>query len=148
MSVNAIKPMFYGVLASIILLGIYFAVLTLVSGWDFTQSQFSSFWYFIVSLAVGFGVQIGLYTHLKGLIKEMHGESAIVGVTGATSTAAMISCCAHYLANILPILGVTGFLAVVGQYQIELFWLGLVSNVAGIIYIGSKLKKFINDKRD
>ena len=47
----------------------------------------------------------------------------------------MISCCAHYAANILPILGITGTLSLVGQYQIQLFWVGLVANALGIAYI-------------
>jgi len=54
---TSVIPMFYGTLASVILLGVYFAVLSMVSGWGFAQSQFASFWYFIVSLAVGFGIQ-------------------------------------------------------------------------------------------
>jgi Cu+-exporting ATPase len=53
----------------------------------------------------------------------------------------MVSCCAHYLTNILPILGVTGFLAVVAEYQIELFWLGLAFNAAGILYVASMVIK-------
>jgi Cu+-exporting ATPase len=51
----------------------------------------------------------------------------------------MVSCCAHYLANIVPILGVTGFLTVVAEYQIELFWLGLAFNAAGLLYVTSKV---------
>lgn len=142
MSNTATKPIFYGILASMILLGVYFAVLTLISGWNFAQNQFSSFWYFIISLAIGFGIQIGLYTHLRGLIKGMHGEGKVLGVTGTTSTAAMISCCAHYLANILPILGAVGIVTFVAQYQVELFWVGLLFNLGGIFYITNKIIKF------
>ena len=39
------------------LLGLYFGVVSGLSGWDGMLSQFKSFWYFIVSLAFGFGVQ-------------------------------------------------------------------------------------------
>jgi len=152
-----LKSIVYGVIASIILLGIYFVVLTLVSGWNFALSQFSQFWYFIVTLALGFGIQIGLYTHLRGLIKRMsfdsaqdkHGEGLpagrqgkILGVTGTTSTAAMISCCTHYLANLLPILGTVGIVTFVAQYQVELFWVGLLFNLGGIFYIANKVIKF------
>ncbi len=63
------KSIAYGSLASGILLGIYFAILSLVSGWSFAKDQFSLFWYFIVSLAIGFGIQIALYAYLKELIK-------------------------------------------------------------------------------
>ncbi len=143
LSLKPIKPIFYGIIASVTLLGVYFAVLSLVSGWSFAQSQFASFWYFIVSLAIGFGIQIGLYGHLKGLIKNGdHGEGKVLGVTGATSTVAMISCCTHYLANLLPILGAVGIVIFVAQYQVELFWVGLLFNLGGIFYITNKIIKF------
>ena len=138
---SATKSVLYGVLASAILLGVYFAILTLVSGWDFAQNQFSAFWYFIVSLAMGFGIQISLYQYIKNLIHNGGGMGKVVGVSGTTSTAAMISCCAHYLANLVPILGVTGLVTFVAQYQIELFWVGLALNIFGIGYIGSRIIK-------
>ena len=135
------KSILYGVLASIILLGVYFAILTLVSGWSFAQSQFASYWYFIVSLTVGFGIQIALYQYIKGLVHNGQGMGKVVGVSGTTSTAAMISCCAHYLVNLLPILGVTGLVTFVAQYQVKLFWVGIFFNIAGIMYMISKIIK-------
>lgn len=136
------KSIIYGILASGILLSVYFAVLSLVSGWGFAQSQFASFWYFIVSLAIGFGVQIGLYTYLRNLIHRGTSSGKVLGVTGTTSTAAMISCCTHYLVNLLPILGVTGIVTFVAQYQVELFWVGLLFNIGGIAYIANRILKF------
>lgn len=123
-----------------LLLGVYFAVLSLVSGWSFAQSQFVQFWYFIVSLALGFGIQIGLYFYLRGVVRNRHGEGTVVGVTGATSTAAMISCCVHYLANLLPILGAVGMVTFVAQYQIELFWIGIGFNLLGILLLAHRIK--------
>ena len=136
------KPILLGILASILLLGIYFAVLTLVSGWGFAQNQFLQFWYFIVGLALGFGIQIGLYNYLKSQIHGSHGEGKVLGVTGTTSTAAMISCCAHYLVNLLPILGVAGVVTFVTAYQVELFWVGILFNLGGIFYIANRIMKF------
>lgn len=136
------KSILYGVLASAILLGVYFVALTLVSGWSFAQEQFATFWYFIVSLVAGFGIQIALYQYIKSLVHSGQGMGKIVGVSGTTSTAAMISCCAHYLVNLVPILGVTGLVSFVAQYQIELFWVGLISNVLGIGYMINKIYKF------
>ncbi len=135
----ALKAVGAGLFAFGLLLGVYFGVLTLVSGWEFTLGQFAAFWHFTVALAAGFGVQVGLYTYLRRLTR--HGDAAgkIAAVSGGTSTAAMISCCSHYLANVLPILGATGLVALVGQYQVELFWLGLAFNMAGVLYISSKV---------
>ncbi len=128
--------------ASGILLGVYFAVLSLVSGWNFAQDQFSSFWYFIVSLAIGFGVQVGLYTYLRNLIHGGAGGGKVLGMTGATSTAAMISCCTHYLVNLLPILGAVGMVTLAAQYQVELFWIGLLFNLGGMFSIAKRIVKF------
>lgn len=133
------KPLIAGLLAFVLLLGLYFGILALVSGWEFTLEQFVMFWYFVVALAAGFGVQIGLYMHLRHVTRHRDASTGVVAVSGGTSTAAMISCCTHYLANVLPVLGATGFVALVAQYQVELFWVGLAFNVGGIVYVGRKV---------
>lgn len=131
-----------GVLATAGLLGVYFLILSLVSDWAFTVDQFATFRYYIVSLAIGFGIQIGLFTYLRSAIQSHCSSGKVVAVSGTTSTVAMISCCAHYLVNILPVIGATGLITLVGQYQVELFWVGLASNAAGILYITSKMVQF------
>jgi len=113
----------------------------IVSGWDFTQSQFRDNWYWIVALSVGFGTQISLFTYLRNLYRGQI-SAKVVAASGTTSTIAMISCCAHYLVNILPVIGVSGLVAIIGQYQTELFWIGLISNLIGVAYMTNKLIKF------
>lgn len=135
------KSVIKGVVAFLILLVIYFFVLTLVSGWKFAWEQFTQFWYYVISLALGFGVQLSLYSYLKGIIKEQS-TGQVLAATGTTSTAAMISCCAHYLTNVLPILGVTGIITFIGQYQVQFFWIGLFFNFLGIFYMGNKVLRF------
>ncbi|OGD93873.1 hypothetical protein A3A48_01420 [Candidatus Curtissbacteria bacterium RIFCSPLOWO2_01_FULL_37_9] len=127
-----------GFLGTSLLLIIYFSIVTIISGWAFAQDQFSKFWYFIVTLAIGFGIQVALFSYLKNSVKQ-NVSSRVVTTSGVTSTAAMISCCSHYLANILPILGITGFITIVTQYQIQLFWVGLVANLGGILYMTNKV---------
>lgn len=141
MSAIITKSISYGAGAALMLLAVYFSVLTLVSGWGFAQSQFGDFWYFIVSLAIGFGVQIALYQYIKRMVHTRQGMGKVVGVSGATSTAAMISCCAHYLVNLLPILGVTGLVTFAAQYQVKLFWVGIFFNLAGIVYMANRVSK-------
>jgi Cu+-exporting ATPase len=133
------RPVFYGVTACALLLGMYAVVLMLVSGAEFLRTQFALFWYFVLALAVGFGAQVGLYTRLRQVTRHDSSSGKVVAVSGGTSTAAMISCCAHYVANVLPVLGATGLVALVAQYQTELFWVGLAFSLAGIVYVGRKL---------
>lgn len=130
-----LKSVKWGIGVVAFLLLIYFSVLSLVSGWSFMLGQFREFWYYIVTLTVGFGVQVGLYSYLRSVIHRQS-NTGVVAVSGATSTMAMVSCCAHYLANILPVIGISGMIALMGQYQIELFWIGLAANAVGIVYMG------------
>ncbi len=133
------RPAGWGMLAFGLLLAAYFGVLTLVSGWKFTVSQFYDFWYYIVPLGAGFGLQVALYTRLRQLLHQSKDARTVMAASGTTSTAAMISCCAHYLVNIAPVLGATGLVTFATQYQVEFFWVGLAFNAAGIAYIGNKL---------
>jgi P-type Cu+ transporter len=134
----AARPISYGTLAFAALIVVYFGILSLVSGWQFTVDQFSDFWYYIVPLGAGFGIQVALFVHLKHVVRGHHG-GGVVAATGTTSTAAMISCCAHYLVNVAPIIGATGLVALLAQYQVQFFWVGLAFNAAGIVYIGRKV---------
>jgi Cu+-exporting ATPase len=136
---STLKPLAIGTLATLAMLGIYFGVLTLVSGWDFTVSQFGQFWYYVLPLALGFGIQMGLYVYLRLRLAHHHTGGKMVVASGATSTGAMLACCTHYLANILPVIGAAGAVTLVAQYQVELFWVGLAFNLAGIIFIGSRI---------
>jgi len=131
-----------GTTGTLALLSLYFSVLIALSGWDLTLSQFTTFWYFIVSLALGFGIQVGLFSYLRSAIRSHCASGRVLAVSGTTSTAAMISCCSHYLANILPLIAVTGFITLVSQYQVELLWFGLASNALGVAYMAKKVIKF------
>lgn len=135
------RPAGFGAGAFGVLLALYFGVLALVSGWSFTLSQFAEFWYYIVPLAAGFGVQVALFLKLREVVSRAKEAGAVIAASGTTSTAAMISCCAHYLANVAPVLGATGLVAFAAQFQVELFWVGLAFNAAGIGYVGTKLYK-------
>ena len=131
-----------GMVGMAALLGVYFAVVGIISGSAYALEQFSAFWYFIVSLALGFGIQVGLYSYLRDALQQGEGSGKVVAVSGTASTAAMISCCAHYLVNIIPILGLTGFATVMSQYQVKFFWLGMIFNFLGIMFIFSRIIKF------
>ena len=135
------RPAGFGAGAFGVLLALYFGVLALVSGWSFTLSQFAEFWYYIVPLAAGFGVQVALFLKLREVVSRAKEAGAVIAASGTTSTAAMISCCAHYLVNVAPVLGATGLVAFAAQFQVELFWVSLAFNFAGIGYVGTKLWK-------
>lgn len=135
------KSIIKGIISVAGLLALYFIIISLVSGWLVALNQFILFWYYIVSLATGFGIQIGIFSYLRALHRQKV-PTGVVATSGTTSAIAMISCCTHYLVNILPIIGISGLAAITGQYQIEIFWIGLIFNLFGIIYLLNKLVKF------
>jgi len=139
---NVFKSIRNASIAVLILLGVYVIVVSFVSGWDFMLEQLSKYWYYIGLLSFGFGIQIGLYSYLKNIINQQRVSPNVVTLSATTSTAAMISCCAHYLVNILPILGTVGIITIISQYQIQLFWVGLTFNFIGILYMLNKVYKF------
>lgn len=130
-----------GLAATTLLLGFYIGVLTIVSGYEFSMAQFAEFWPYVVTLAIGFGAQVGLYLHLRQLsvAHQAHCGGA-VAVSGTTSTAAMLACCTHYFANVLPLLGVAGLVTFAAQYQIQFFWVGLAFNAGGLGYIAWQVR--------
>lgn len=110
-AVPSARPVIFGMLAFGLLIAVYFGALTLISGWTFTLAQFAEFWYYILPLGAGFGVQVALYSRMRQLLHQTREARMVMAASGATSTAAMISCCAHYLVNIAPVLGATGLVA-------------------------------------
>lgn len=126
------------------LLVFYFLILTFVSGWGFAKIQFFQNWYWILGLTLGFGIQIGIFSFLRDQKTRLSAKA--VAASGSASTLAMISCCSHYLVNILPIIGISGLAAIIGQYQTEIFIIGAISNLAGIGYMVNKLFKFQKNK--
>lgn len=132
-----LKETAWGIAAALLLLGIYFGAVTAISGPAFAWSQFADYWYFILPLAAGFGLQTGMYVRIREKVKAGMG---MVAATGGTSAASMLACCTHYLVNLLPILGATGVAALAAQYQTELFWAALVINLGGVAYMYRRLR--------
>jgi Cu+-exporting ATPase len=132
-------PASLGLAAALALLAFYGAVLTLLGGWPFTREQFAAYWPYILALAVGFGVQVALYVHLRRMVRGPCAHGKVIAVSGSASAAAMVSCCTHYLANLLPIVGAAGVRTIVAQFQVQLLWIGLVVSAAGIVWIGVKV---------
>lgn len=120
---------------------LYFGILGAISGGSFAISEFAKFWYYVVPLAAGFGVQVGLYARLREVVTAGGASKGVVAASGSVSGAAMVSCCAHYLANIVPVLGASGLVTFAARYQVEFFWIGLLFNAAGIAFVANRLVK-------
>ena len=72
------KPVILGLIGSIVLLGVYFIILSSFNSFSHAVQQFAYQWYWISLLVIGFGLQIGLYTYVKEFIKIKQ----MAGITG------------------------------------------------------------------
>ena len=133
------RPIRFGLLAVLGLLAFYLGIITLAQGWVHATEQLAEDRFFILAIALGFGAQIGLYTYLRGL--HTHAAAGGVAASTGTSTAAMLACCAHHLADILPIVGAAGAAAFLNAYRVPMLWLGIAMNLVGIIYLLRKIEQ-------
>lgn len=134
------KSIINGGLGAVVLLGFYFAIVGALSEWSLAKTQFFANWHWIVGLAVGFGIQISLFSYLRALHRDCM-SGTVATTTGTFSGLTMVACCTHYLVSILPIIGISGLAASIESYQQELFALGAAVNVGGIIYMLRQLSK-------
>ena len=134
-----LRPVTFGLLAVLGLLAFYLGIITLAQGWEHALEQFADDRNFIGAIALGFGTQVGLFTYLRGL----HAHAAAGGVAASTGTSAtaMLACCAHHLADILPIVGLSGAAIFLNAYKTPLLWLGILMNLIGIVYLLYKVRQ-------
>lgn len=129
------KALFWGIIASLAMTAFYLIIMFLTMTPREVWYNFSEFWYLIAGIIIGFGVQIGLWVFIKnGAVHHRHG-AALPGASGAVSGTAMVACCAHHLADILPILGLSGTAIFLTQYQRPFLVIGLSINLLGIAYM-------------
>jgi len=136
------KPFVYGSIAAISLLSLYGLVMTLLGGWGAAVSQFQALWYFMLPLAIGFGVQIGLFTKLKEVVRARAQTSVVAG--GASAGAAMLACCAHHVTDVLPLIGLSAASAIVAAYQVPILVASLGINIIGILFMIGHLRKVVS----
>ncbi|MFQ6618697.1 MAG: hypothetical protein ACE5QV_08430, partial [Fidelibacterota bacterium] len=132
------KPYLWGVAGALILLSIYFLIVSLANSFSHAVEEFISIWYWITLLIAGFGIQVGLYVHLRELLKVKHeakGATSSVATAGSVSTVSMVACCAHHLTDILPIIGLSAAAIFLSKYQLIFIFIGLLSNMMGTTYM-------------
>lgn len=130
-----------GVIASFALLAIYIGLITLAQGLDHALQQFMTDALFIVPVALGFGVQMGLFAELHRVTMLTRGSAAVTAGATGTSAAAMLACCAHHLVDLLPIVGLSAAAVLLNEYRLALFAVGITMNAIGIVVIARQLAR-------
>jgi hypothetical protein len=140
------RPSYRAIVAALLagswLLVFYLTVITLAQDWSHATAQLAEDRWFIAVIALGFSIQAGLFIYLRQLQARM-ASGGVVASTG-TSTAAMLACCAHHLAEVLPIIGLSGAAIFLNAYKAQLLWLAIAMNVAGVVYLLHKVRQHRN----
>lgn len=136
-SKRVLLPLAAGLAGALLLTGLYFGI---VSWAESPQHAAEFFWedrWIVFPIIIGFGVQAGLYTILKKRlfvpVASVGPSFPMMGAGGTTSTVAMVACCAHHVADVLPILGLTAAASFLAQYRIAFMFVGLGTTVLGIL---------------
>lgn len=120
----------------------YFLVMGLLSrSVAETLTQFRQLWPWILALSAGFGIQVGLYTKMKVVLKEGENQNkGMIVATGTTSSFGMLACCAHHLVEALPIIGLSALSVLLVRYQTPILVGSLGINLLGIVLMIRNLK--------
>ena len=127
------KALLWGVIASLAMSLFYLLIMLLTMTPQEVWLNFLASWYLLVIIIIGFGVQVGLWVFLRQKLTRHH-AAAMSGASGTMSGTAMVACCAHHLADVLPVLGL-------GQYQKPFLILGASINLLGVAYMLRLLRK-------
>lgn len=134
-------PALVGLGAGAGLIVLYLAILSLAQSPSHALEQLSQDRLWVGLIALGFGIQAGLYAYLRVIISAMQlaGATAMAGAGTTSSTVGMIACCAHHLVDVAPLLGLAGASALtpivtfLAEWKIPFIVFGLAVNVIAIV---------------
>jgi hypothetical protein len=126
------------------LVAFYIVLVGLLSdSWRHPIDELLELKYWIGALVLGFGTQVGLFYHVRKAVQVRGQGGTAVSAGTATSTAAMVACCAHHIADVLPIIGLAGVALFLTEYRLAFIVFGLISNAVGIIIMMRILRKHV-----
>lgn len=139
-------PVLFGLLGSIGLLLFYLLVVGLLSrSWDHAIDLLKDDWPYMTAIITGFGIQTGLFAYMRKVIHQKHSGGNVVAAAGTgTSTATMIVCCLHHLADVAPVIGLSGAAIFLSQYKYPVMSLGILANLLGIFLMLRTICKHTN----
>lgn len=129
------RPALYGAAGSMLLVAMYLGLVTLAQGFQHAVELLSQDWYFVLAIALGFGVQLDLFFYMRRALRKQKGTGSAAAMAGAstgTSSVAMLACCAHHVADVLPFVGLSGAALLLSEYRQPLMLVGIASNLVGI----------------
>jgi hypothetical protein len=130
----------HGAIAAAAMALFYVIVVRAASGsWSHLADQARQDWYYLVAIVAGFGTQIALASELRHRHRLGRSAAATGGVGAGASTAGMIACCAHHLADLFPLVGAASAAGFVTDYRVPFMLTGIVINAVAVIVAARRL---------
>jgi hypothetical protein len=129
-----------GVIAAAVMAAFYVAVVRGASGsWAHMWDQARQDWPYLAVIIAGFGAQVALVAELRHRHRLDAAATAAGGAGAGASTAGMVACCAHHLADLLPFIGATGAATFLIDYRVPFMLVGIGVNAVGIFLAARRL---------
>lgn len=142
MSQRATIAIAVGFAGALALVALYLGIVTWAQGTDHALELLWGDRLFVALISVGFGTQIGLFSYVRLLQRELARESVALTSAGtAASSVSMVACCAHHLADVLPIVGISGLAVFLVEFRAPIMIGGLATNAAGIALMLRELRR-------
>lgn len=129
-----------GLLAAAGLGAFYAVVIAWASGTDHLADQARADWPYLVAIIAGFGTQLALLAELRHRRRARDLEQAVAGAGAGASTLGMVACCAHHLADLVPVVGASGVAAFLTDRRIEFMLAGIAVNTVGVVVAARRLQ--------
>ena len=128
-----------GALGAGALAAFYVAVIGWASGADHLATQAAADWPYLSVIIAGFGTQLALLAELRHRRRVRHLEQAAGSAGAGASAVGMVACCAHHLADLVPLVGVSGAAAFLTDWRTELMLAGIAINAVGVTIAARRL---------
>ncbi len=130
-------PAVSGLAGALSLTGIYFGIVSLAESPIHALELFREDRWIVLPIILGFGIQVAIYVVLKKRlfvpVVDIGPSGALTGAGGGVSATAMVACCAHHLADVLPLIGLTAAATFLAEYRLAFMLMGLGTTIIGII---------------
>ena len=136
------RSMRNGVIAALGMTAFYTTVVWAASGsWQHLVEQARQDWIYLAAIIGGFAAQVSLTSEIRHR-RELTRGTMVAGAAGAgASTAGMVACCAHHLADLLPLIGAATAAGFLTDYRTAFMLVGITINAIAIAFAAHQLRR-------
>lgn len=132
-----------GAIAATAMAVFYVVMVRWASGsWSHLADQARQDWYYLAAIVAGFGIQVALVSELRRRRRLGHSAAIVGGLGAGASTAGMIACCAHHLADLLPVVGAASAAGFLTDYRVPFMLAGIAINLLAVVAAARSLHRF------